>query len=295
VELLNRSSVEKHYDAYADIDWNSSENQIDPRDPVWELEPEDDPIAGTDWYRSQTSERRRLMGLDRICGFLRVGSQFEDILVRGLLIFARTFPDEAPERRYVMHEAIEECHHIQMFREFLARSHRETTGLTLPMHVIGHNVTRLGRTRPALFFVFVMGGEDPIDYVQRRTLRAGRPLHPLLRQVIQMHVTEEARHLCFARSFLAEEVRTWGMGRRTAFGLAAAPILSVMCRLMLDPTQAFVDRYRIPRPVLVEAYGGERARAVRQESVRKIRELFRGLDLFPTEVHVAWRAAGIAA
>ena len=32
---LCRKSVDKHHDAYADIDWDAPENHIDPADPRW--------------------------------------------------------------------------------------------------------------------------------------------------------------------------------------------------------------------------------------------------------------------
>ena len=35
-------------------------------------------------------------------------------------------------------------------------------------------VVLLGRFFPELFFMFVLGGEDPIDHVQREALKTGR-------------------------------------------------------------------------------------------------------------------------
>ena len=54
----------------------------------------------------------------------------------------------------------------------------------------------------------MLGGEDPIDHVQRTTLRSGRELHPLLERIMRIHVTEEARHLSFARQYLRTNVPT---------------------------------------------------------------------------------------
>ena len=68
----------------------------------------------------------------------------------------------------------------------------------------------LGRRFPELFFIFVLGGEDPIDHVQRETLRSERELHPLLERIMRIHVTEEARHLSFARHYLKREVPKLG-------------------------------------------------------------------------------------
>jgi hypothetical protein len=51
-----------------------------------------------------------------------------------------------------------------------------------------------------LFVLFVLGGKDPIDYVQHLELRAGGRATPLLKRIMRIHVTGEARHhLSFAR------------------------------------------------------------------------------------------------
>ena len=41
VRRLSHQSVVKHFDAYADIDWDSAEFHIDPEDPRWELGTDD--------------------------------------------------------------------------------------------------------------------------------------------------------------------------------------------------------------------------------------------------------------
>src|SRR4030095_7324419 len=62
VARLSRQSVVKHFDAYADIAWDSEEFRIDPTDPRWELT-EDDVLGATAWYRSQPQPRRAQIGL----------------------------------------------------------------------------------------------------------------------------------------------------------------------------------------------------------------------------------------
>ena len=56
-----------------------------------------------------------------------------------------------------------------------------------------------GRSFPELFFFGVLGGEIFIDQQNREYLKRPRDaVHPLVRRVLQIHVTEEARHVCFA-------------------------------------------------------------------------------------------------
>src|SRR5678816_4149809 len=134
---------------------------------------------------------------------MKIGVEFESVLKRGLLEYAAKLPSGSREFRYVYHEVIEEAQHSLMFQEFVNRTGFDIKGLAWWQRIGARQVIRFARTFPELFFVFVLGGEDPIDHVQRSLLRSGRPVHPLLKRIMQIHVTEEARHLCFARHYLS--------------------------------------------------------------------------------------------
>src|SRR5262249_11523383 len=155
----------------------------------WELE-EDHVLGATEWYRSQSQAVRARLGLHMIATFMKIGLQFEGVLKRGLLEFALRLPNGSPEFRYAYHEGIEEAQISLMFQEFVNRTGFDIPGLGGWQRFGANQVIRFGRTFPELFFVFVLGGEDPIDHVQRMALRSDRPLHPLLRRIMQIHVTE---------------------------------------------------------------------------------------------------------
>jgi hypothetical protein len=293
LERLCRQSVLKHYDAYADIDWGAAAFRIDPADPRWELSP-DDPLGATAWYRALPQAVRARIGLHLIASAMKIGLQFENVLKRGLLEFAARLPDGTPELRYVHHEVIEETQHVLMFREFVARAGLPVPGLSKLDRVAARRVVAFARRFPALFFVFVLGGEDPIDHVQRTSLRSGRDIHPLLRRIMQIHVTEEARHLCFARAYLREHVPRLGRLRRAWLGVRAPVILAVMTQLMLRPSPHIVRTYGIPRAVVAEAYThNPRHRARTLESLAKVRALCRELGLVPPPAARFWRALGV--
>ena len=174
---LSRQSVVKHFDAYADIDWDAAESRIDPDDPRWTWG-DDDVLGATAWYRAQPEGVRARIGLHMIATFMKLGVQFEGVLKRGLLEFASRLPNGSPEFRYVYHEVIEEAQHSLMFQEFVNRTGFDIRGLPAHEERMSRVVVSLGRRFPELFFVFVLGGEDPIDYVQRKAVRSGRPIHP---------------------------------------------------------------------------------------------------------------------
>src|SRR5207237_106530 len=137
-------------------------------------------------------------------------------------------PNGSPESRYAYHEVIEEAQHALMFQEFVDRSGLDVPGMSKALAFAARRVVPLGRRFPALFFLFVLGGEDPIDFVQRRDLRSGRTLHPLLELVERLHVTEEARHLSFARHYLKREVPKLGWFKKRRLAYSAPFIVGVM-------------------------------------------------------------------
>jgi hypothetical protein len=296
VERLSRQSVEKHFDAYADVDWDAAELDIDASDPRWELV-DFDPLAHTDWYRNLPPESRSRLGLHRVAMTMRTGWEFENLLQRGLLSHVFWLPNRRPEFRYVHHEVVEESHHTMMFQEFVNRV-VDRTGLRvrgMPRHMkvaAELFVLPLSRLNPALFFFFILGGEDPIDFVQRRRLRAGIA-HPLLERIIRIHVTEEARHVSFARHTLERMVPRLPRWRRAMLSVTVPLVLGVMVRLMLSTPPAFVREHGIPRAAVREATRSAAHREVLAESVRKIRRLCTTTGLLNPVARTLWRMAGI--
>ena len=290
---LSHQSVVKHFDAYADIDWDADEYRIDPEDPRWELD-EDDVLGATAWYRAQAQATRARLGLHLVATKMKTGVQFENALQRGLLEFAFTRPNGSPEFRYVYHEVIEEGQHSLMFQEFVNRTGFDVPGLGFWDRLGARRVVAAARRFPALFFIFVLGGEDPIDHVQRTVLRSGRPIHPLLRRIMQIHVTEEARHLCFARHYLRAEVPRLRAAARASLALQAPLVLGPMAQLMMRPSRQVVRTYGIPDEVIAEAYtSNPRHRQDMLAALGKLRDLCREVGIVTPWSVPLWRVAGI--
>lgn len=249
---LSRQSVAKHFDAYVDVPWDHPGSQIDAEDPRWEL-PATDPLGATCWYQSQPAAVRARIGLHVTATFLKVGTQFENILKRGLLEYALALPDGSPEFRYAYHEVIEEAQHSLMFQEFVNRTGMVVKGMRW-IGPRGRRVVRFARVFPEVFFLSVLAGEDPIDYVQRQRLQSRQPMHPLLRRILQIHVTEEARHLCFARQLLKQRVPGLSRLRRWWLAFRAPLTFAIIVHTMLKPSKSLVREYGIPAEVVAEAY-----------------------------------------
>jgi len=293
VARLSRQSVVKRFDAYADVDWDAPGHAIDPTDPRWEVDA-DRPLGATAWYRALPQPTRARLGLHLIASQVRLGIEFERVLKQGLLGFASTLSDDAPEFRYAYHEVIEEAQHSLMFHELIKRIGLEVPGLGWLDRLGARRVARLGHSFPELFFLFVLGGEEPIDYAQRDTLRSGRDVHPLMGRVMRIHVTEEARHICFAREYLRDHVPRLPMHRRLLLAVQAPLLLAEMTRQMMHPSAHVVRTYGMPPAVVAEAYSKSPAhRAFVLDSLAKVRALCDELGLVTTMTRPAWRQLGI--
>lgn len=293
VARLSRQSVTRHFDAYADVPWDDPAHLVDPTDRRWELDA-DDPLGATAWYQGLPQAERARLGLETVASKMKIGLEFESVLKRGLLEYASTLGNGAPEFRYAYHEVIEEAQHSLMFQEFVNRSGFDARGLGRADKVAARFIVSLGRRFPPLFFAFVLGGEDPIDYVQRRELRSGRDIHPLLERIMRIHVTEEARHLSFARHYLKRTVPTLGPIRRAELAIGAPFILATMAQMMLRPSRQLVRRYNIPKTVIQEAFidnPGHHAEAL--ASMAKLRRLWSELGLTGGTYRRLWRRLGL--
>lgn len=292
---LSRQSVTKRYECYRDIDWDAPEYRIDRADPRWQLLPSD-PLGGSAWYQALPADERARLGLYRVATFMKVGLQFENVLSQGLLRFALSRSEHSLEQRYAYHELIEESHHSMMFAEFVRRTGFEIRGLARVWMRLDRFVVALGERFPELFFVFVLGGEDPIDHAQRVTLAARDDLHPLLKRMTQIHITEEARHLCFARSYLREHVPELTPKKRAALAVAAPAVLRLTAELMLRPSPSLVREFNIPKAVVDEAFTHNVAyRALTFESLAKVRALMDELGLVTPRTARWWKTIGAAA
>jgi hypothetical protein len=289
---LNRQSVEKRSDAYLDIDWDAPELAIGPDDDRCGLFAFD-PLAATDWYRNQTPEVQARIGLHRICCAFKVGMQFENLLQRGLLSYAFRLPNGSPEYRYLHHEIIEESQHSLMFQELVNRSGLPVKGMPLWLRTMATiAVPVFQRLLPEQFFILVLGGEDPVDHLQRRQLREGTT-HPLVEQIMKIHITEEARHIAFARTYLKDLVPRLGRFRRTMLSIRTPIVLWIMAPLMVDPSRELHRAHGVPKSVLREARRSDAGRQLRRESVAKLRRLCRDLGLMNPISRAVWRLCGL--
>jgi hypothetical protein len=291
VGRLNRASVDKHFDAYADVDWDSPELAVDPADPRWELT-SIDVITKTPWYAGLPPETRAEVGLYRLATTMRIGWEFENLLQRGLLLHAFHLRNGRPEFRYLHHEIVEESQHTMMFQEFVNRSGLDARGIPRFYRWTTPFIVPLAKWFPALFFLFVLGGEDPADHLQRIYLK-GSPTHPLAERIMRIHITEEARHLSFAREYLRTQVPRLGPVRRFLLAVVAPALMGRMTRMMVDPSPRLIRRYGLPRRQLRAAKRTPEHKQIRRDSIAKTRRLCAELGLMTRVTRPIWRLYGV--
>ncbi len=228
---------------------------------------------------------------------MKIGLQFENILKRGLLEHAFALDNRDPTFRYAYHEVIEEAHHGMMFQEFVNRTPFDLPGLPwIDAASARIASSSSGRRFPQLFFMFVLGGEDPIDHVQREALRHDRrPPSADSRSIMRHHVTEEARHLSFARHYLKREVPQLSWMRRQVLSVATPLILGTMAQMMMQAPGDLISHLRHPRRGRARGLPRQPEPRSATRSCRCARSAAsaRELGIINAAVEALWQALGI--
>jgi len=276
LQTLSEASVEHHFDAFADIDWDNPAYAIVANDARWVL-PDVDALGAHPWYQALPLEEQIRIGLYRQANVTKVGLQFEQILIAGLMNFAFALPNGSPEFRYSTHEATEECHHTQMFQEFVNRSGQDVGGGSLFFRTVGPFLPLAAKWTPFAFFFGVLAGEEPIDHVQKSTLRAGHEVHPLVQRIMQIHVAEEARHIGFAHQYLEHQAPKLSRTQRAVLSVIVPIIMRWLCDEILRPSRKAQRDMGIPRWVAKELYWSN------PESQKFLRDLFGDVRMLADE------------
>lgn len=293
LRTLSEASVHQHFDAFLDIDWDNPDYAIRADDERWIL-PDADALGRTEWYRSLPRERQIEVGLYRQANITKVGLQFEQVLIAGLMQHAFRLRNGNPEFRYSTHEATEECHHTQMFQEFVNRSGVDAPGGPRYFTALAPFLPLAASWLPAAFFVGVLAGEEPIDHVQKSILRAGNDMHPLLQRIMQIHIAEEARHIGFAHQYLEKTVPKLGRINRVLLSLAYPIIMRVLCDVIIVPSRQARKDMGIPRSVVRDVYWREPgARKMLRDLFADVRMLAERTGLMNPVARLLWKLCKI--
>jgi hypothetical protein len=286
---LCHQSVDRQWDPYLDIDWDSRPlRSHDERTTSalgrW------DPLATTDWYRDQPAATQVEVGLARLATMWAVAISFEWGLQYGLLGMAAQLPPGSPVWRYVHHEIVEEARHTLMFQEFI-----QQTGLPVSAQHMTHwgrladDMAEFGRSSPELLLLCAVSGEFPGDHVQR-LLVADPTIHPVIRTVSRIHSTEEARHLSFARVYLQRSVASLGDRERRRLEHHAPRLILQFADRVLTPPDELRHLGGIPDEVFDQAYRGSEHAALKAAGMTRSLRLAETLGIVNERYGKHWAA-----
>ncbi|MDX1511294.1 MAG: diiron oxygenase [Nitriliruptorales bacterium] len=292
ISRLNELSLDDQADAYVDIDWDATDLQIDPTDPRFQVTSLKG-LLDNDWYRRLSEDDKSRLGLKYIVDAMRMGMHFENGLQRGLLLHAAWAPNGDPTFRYLHHEIMEESQHSLMFQEFVNRTGQNPLGMPIWIRLVLDNlVVPIAIVFPELFFVFVLGGEEPIDHAQRQQLREPNN-HPLVEKIVQIHTHEEARHISFAKHYIDNHVDDIGPVRREIMSVLTPVILGIMTRLMLNPSEGLRRDLDMPRRELRRVKRHPHSRQLLKDSVRRTRKMAADKGFLTPAGKLVWRLVGL--
>jgi hypothetical protein len=246
---LAEASVRMHFEPYRDIAWDAPDFAVVDGDERWILARSSDPLGRHPWYLALPRERQIEIGMWRQANVAKVGLQFEQLLIGGVVNHVFGLPNGSAEFRYCTHEVIEECNHTLMFQEMVNRVGMDVPGGPGYFKVLAPFLALAGKFLPEVFFTGILAGEEPIDHLQKGILRSGEQVHPIMHSVMRIHVAEEARHISFAHKFLAHRVPRMSRPGRFALSIAFPVTMRVLCDVIVIPPREFWQRFDIPKDV----------------------------------------------
>ncbi|MGC2654039.1 MAG: diiron oxygenase [Mycobacterium sp.] len=197
-ERLLKGSVKKSYQPVVDIDWDA------PLDPdKFYLPPRIVSLYGTPMWEEMTRAQQIELSRQELVNTLSAGIWFENILNQALL---RTLMHEDPTSRashYALTELGDETRHMVMFGKAIERVGAKPVRPRLYHRVIINTLPLL--FRGALLWVAALIGEEIFDALQRQMMDDPE-MQPIVQRLMRIHVTEEARHIQFARDGLRKRV-----------------------------------------------------------------------------------------
>src|ERR1700743_1250123 len=191
-ERLLKGSVKKSYEPIVDIDWDA------PLEPdKFYLPPRLVSLYGTPLWDGMTREQQIELSRQELVNTLSAGIWFENMLNQSLL---RTILHEDPTSRsthYKLTELGDETRHMVMFGKAIERMGAKPVQ-PRRLHRMVINALPLAFQQGSMLWVAALIGEEIFDSLQRQMMDDPE-LEAMIRRLMRIHVTEEARHIQFAR------------------------------------------------------------------------------------------------
>src|SRR6476660_652695 len=190
-ERLLKGSVKKSYAPIVDIDWDA------PLDPdKFYLPPKTVSLYGTPLWDDMSRAQQIDLSRQELVNTLSAGIWFENMLNQALL---RKMIHQDPTARathYALTELGDETCHMVMFGKAIERVGAKPMQPRLYQRIIINTLPFF--FRGSVLWVAALIGEEIFDSLQRQMMDDPE-LQPIIQRLMRIHVTEEARHIQFAR------------------------------------------------------------------------------------------------
>lgn len=197
-ERLIKASAKKSYDPEVDVDWAT------PLDPdLFYLPPETLSLYETPLWDRMTHEERVELSRHELVSMLSFGIWSEIMLMKGLLSHVYRGDPTSRHIAYALTETADECRHSTMFGRLISTTGLRPYRMAWPEFQLGKIAGLVDP--PMAMFAAILLVEEVTDAVQRVSMTDDR-VQPLVRTVSRIHVTEEARHISYAREELKHQV-----------------------------------------------------------------------------------------
>ncbi|WP_433292664.1 AurF N-oxygenase family protein [Pseudonocardia sp. CA-142604] len=281
-ERLLRSSLDHSYEPGIDIDWDAP-----LVDGAWGIPPHRVSLYGTELWEGLSEEQRRTLSVHELCSIARIGIWFEMILMQMLLRYSY---DRDPRRRHIQYALVEiadECRHSVMFAKMAERYGVPDYAPRRLTHELGR-LFKTVATGPAMFAgtLFV---EEILDQLQREAMRDDT-VQPLTRMVNKIHVTEEARHVRYAREELMRIMPHANAPQRALARYLSARVAFVVARNLIH-RDVYLSVGIDPRTGHEVALQNPHHQAMLRWSARKLVPFLREQGIIGGPTEALWRKA----
>ena len=191
--LLN-GSVKKSYAPVVDIDWDAP---LDPDKfylPPWTVS-----LYGTALWDAMTRAEQIELSRQELVNTLSAGIWFENILNQALLRKMLHQDPTARATHYELTELGDETRHMVMFGKAIEKVGAKPVQPRLYQRILINMLPFA--FRGSFLWVAALIGEEIFDSLQRQMIEDPQ-LQPMVQRLMRIHVTEEARHIQFARDGL---------------------------------------------------------------------------------------------
>jgi para-aminobenzoate N-oxygenase AurF len=270
-------------DPFVDVDWS-----VPIDDSAFHLPPEWLPLYGTPAWEAMPEADRVTYSRHEAAALCGAGIWFENLLMQSVLRHLAELPVTHPAHRYLLVEVADECRHSTMFGEFIRRA---GTPAYRPARTAGFGGMDGLPGGQAMSYLLILAVEELLDAANRATMNDER-VHSVARQVARLHVLEEARHVSFAKTYLAEVWPTLSAEDRGA-AVDFAPIaVNAIAELIVDP-----DVYRTLdiEDGVAQARANPNHRARIAEGLAKLTGFLTQLGVIDDERRPVWRGLGLVA